>query len=388
VAGLTCLSFAHPVVQADRRAELAVPRPGLYEAYDRLRSSGHRAFLLSTCLRVEIVWAGGPEQAADVMSTLYGDGYPIDLGEVRVDEAAFERLCRVTAGMDSPVIGEPEVLAQFREALSVGQSVYVSFGVLGRVLAAAIGIGRRTRRLLSDEPRGSLAALAASAAAPGQRVAIFGDGAMARAAAERLQTAELAIFARRPGLVAGRQTLPWDRAAGALASYPTVISTVPGSVPLFADDVIARALDSRIEPLLLVDLGMPPGIARRQLSGSVRYLGVDEVASSVIAQPPHAQAEGLLARSAAETWRRLSAPDRVGDVIAAMVMQAETAVSEEVSRFRNRLALADDPENVLRQVAHTVARRVLHPPISFISSTDRGVEAVDLLSEAFGVDRE
>jgi glutamyl-tRNA reductase len=69
-----------------------------------------------------------------------------------------------------------------------------------------------------------------------------------------------------------------------------------------------------------------------------------------------------------------------------MVKQAETAVSEEVSRFTHRLAGAEDPEQILRQLAHTVARRVLHPPISFIGSTERGAQVVDLLAEAFGVD--
>ena len=93
-------------------------------------------------------------------------------------------------------------------------------------------------------------------------------------------------------------------------------------------------------------------------------------------------------RGAAAAWRRLSAPDRVGAVIAALVEQAETAVSEEVQRFAPRLSGADDPEQVLRQLAHTVARRVLHPPISFIGSTERGVEGVEVLAEAFGIDHE
>jgi glutamyl-tRNA reductase len=208
---------------------------------------------------------------------------------------------------------------------------------------------------------------------------------MARAAAQQLDGVEVTIFARQSGIVAGHRTLAWEAASEALATYPAVISTVPGKVQLFADDLIAHSFARRSEPLLLIDLGMPPGFDRPQMGDSIRYLGVDEIASSVDPRPS-AEAEESIARGAAATWRRLTSPDRVGVVIAALVAQAETAVAEEVARFSNRLLEAEDPERVLKQLARTVARRVLHPPISFISSREGGSEAVEVLAEAFGVD--
>jgi glutamyl-tRNA reductase len=382
---LTSLSFAHPEVHSDRRAKLSMPGNALHHAYSRLHSKGFQAFLMSTCLRVEVVWADGPEATSDVLACLYGDGSPSGLGEVRSDEAALLHLCRVAAGLDSPVIGEPEVLGQFRHAVSVGQEVSGSLGRLGRVLEAVIGIGRGTRRLLGVVPPGSLAAVAARAAAPFGRVAILGAGAMARAAAERLDGVDVTIYARQPRNVAGRETLAWGGVAEALTSYPVVISTIPGELPLLGDDVIAGAFAFRTKPLLLIDLGMPPGFARPDDGGSVRYLGVDEVASSV-KERPSAEAEERVVDDAAAAWRRFTAPDRVGMVIGTMVEQAEKAVAEEVARFATRLSHAEDPERVLRQLAHTVARRVLHPPISFIGSTERGSEAIEVLAEAFGVD--
>lgn len=382
---LTSLSFAHPAVLSDRRGPLSLPGNALQHALARLHFQGLQVFLLSTCLRVEVAWAGGPESAADVVTSLYGDESALDLATVRLDEAAFVHLCRVAAGLDSPLIGEPEILGQFRQAVSVCQEVSGSLGGLGRVLEAAIGTARTTRRLLGDAPRGSLAALAVEAAAPFRRVAILGAGAMARAAVERLDGVEVTVFARRPGTIAGRETLPWEEGTDALATYPVVISTVPGKSPLFDDDLVVRAFASRREPLLLIDLGMPPGFIRPEAGDSVCYLGVDEVASSANAKPS-AETEERVTNGAAAAWRRLAAPHRVGTVIAAMTEHAETVVTEEVQRFANRLAAAEDPERVLRQLAHTVARRVLHSPISFISSTERGVETVELLAEAFGID--
>lgn len=384
---LTSLSFAHPTVLSDRRAQLSLLGPALHDAHARVLSTGEQVFLLSTCLRVEIAWAGGPETSSDLVDCLYGDASLAAVGALRSGEAAFVHLCRVAAGLDSPLIGEPEVLSQFRHAVSIWREVTPDPGILGRVLEAAIGTGRTSRRVLEDAPRGSLAVEAAREAARYERVAILGAGAMARAAAEQLDGADVTIFARRPSKVAGRASLAWEGVAEALATYPVVISTVPGKSPLLSDKALATALAARTEPLTLIDLAMPPAFPRPEPGGPMRYLGVDEVASSINTRPS-AESEESVINGAAAAWRRLSVPDRVGRVIALMVGQADELVNEEMWRFAGRLQQSQEPDEVMRQLAHTIARRILHPPISFLSSTDRGVGSVDLLAEAFGINDE
>jgi glutamyl-tRNA reductase len=383
VLRLTSLSFAHPAVPSGRRARLVISKQGIVDAHERLRYIGHRAFLLSTCLRIEIAWAGGHEAGSEVLSGLYGDHASLDQATVRSDEDAFIHLSRVAAGLDSPLVGETEVLSQFRQAVSLMPELSGQ-GDLARVMNAAVGVGRTTRRLLGDTPPGSLGAVAARAAAASGPVAILGSGAMARAAIRHLDDVDVTVFARRPVDVAGHAALPWEQAEDALATSPVVISTVPGSEPLFSDEVVARSVGSRSDPLLLIDLGMPPGFDPRLLAERVRYLGVDEVASSVSARPSSEVEEKIL-RGASAVWRRLSVPDRVSAVIAAMMEQADAAVSEEVQRFTHRLSGSDDPQRVLQQLAHSVARRVLHPPISYVSSIDGGIAVAETLAEAFGV---
>ncbi|MEX0865385.1 MAG: hypothetical protein WD269_11025 [Acidimicrobiia bacterium] len=382
---LTSLSFAHPLVSSDYRSRLFLSEDGLDSAHSRLLSMGLPAFLLSTCLRVEVVWDGDEEATNEVMSCLYGDGSLSDLAVTRRDEAAFLHLCRIAAGLESPLIGEPEVLGQFRRAVSAYQVVRPSSGMLGKVLDAAVGIGRAVRRNLDDSPNGSLGGVAAGAAASFPKVAILGAGTMARAAAQLLPTGVVKVYARRAGQVAGHDTHPWEAAIEALASYPVLISTVPGRSPLFPDAVVEASLASRSKPLLVIDLGMPPGFIRHREHGAIRYMGIDDVASSVVARPLP-DAEEQLVSGASAAWLRLTSSERVGSVIAAMVGQAERAVDEEVQRFVRRLPGAVDPEPILRQLAHTVARRVLHAPISYVGSTERGRAAVELLAEAFGVE--
>jgi glutamyl-tRNA reductase len=350
-----------------------------------VEASGHPVFLLSTCLRVEIVWAGGPEVAPDLLTSLYGDHSMWDLAVTRTDREVFLHLCRIAAGLESPMIGETEVLSQFRQAVAGFTRSSDRRGDLTRILGSAIGVGRTTRRFLDPAPHGSLASVAAEAVASAPRVAILGGGLMARAAAQHLSDVEVSVFARRPGVIAGGSAHPWERVPHALATYPAVISTVPGGQTLFSEQAIVQALARRSKPLLLVDLGMPPAFSRTTETDKVSYLGVDDLARSVGGLLPP-EAEQALITEADDAWRRITAPDRVGSIINAMVDQAERAVDEEVRRFANRLLEADDPESVLRQLAHTVARRVLHRPISFVGSEAGGPDAIEAVAEAFGVD--
>ena len=370
---LTGLSFAHPRVAAGRRAQLVTPPGGLEAARRRVRAIGVEIFFLPTCLRVEVAWLGDEAPIDDVRARLYpGDDVG---GEVRHDEEAFRHLARVAAGLDSPLIGEPEVLGQVRRAMiPLGESE------IRRVLETAVAVARAARRELDEMPRGSLAAAAAEASAPLGRVAVLGGGAMARATLARLSGVEVAVYARRPDPVAGRSPRPWADVAEALATYPAVISTVPGKSPLMSTDELASIAANRGEPLLLVDLGMPPALPAGGTEG-IRYLGVDELAATV-SSPAAAEAEERIGQDSAAAWRRLSAPNTAGAVIAAVMSQADAAVAEEIERLIPRLA-AGDPEELLRQVAHRVARRLLHPPISYLGNTDE--QSVEVLAAAFGV---
>jgi glutamyl-tRNA reductase len=204
---------------------------------------------------------------------------------------------------------------------------------------------------------------------------------MARATSEGLGDKEVAVFARRSVKVGHRQVWGWDEAERALRSYPVVISTYPGKTatpPAFRD-----ALRERAKPLLLIDLGMPPAFAPGD--DLVRYLGIDELAAAADARPSPAVDEKLKEDSR-KNWQRLETPARTSEVIAALTAAADQAADEEFARFARRLRSAGDPERVLRQLAHTVARRVVHPPISYLGSSP--AEAVEMLADAFGVKSE
>ena len=379
---LTGLSFAHPVVPSGDRAVLSFEGGSLRELHRRLRAAGQEAFLLSTCLRVEIVWPGPPDHSSDVLKAIYGEDSMSGRAVLRTDGDLFLHMCRLAAGLESPALGESEVFSQFRQGVSAFSEGATGNGALARSLGAAVGIGRGVRRHLGGEVA-SIASAAATTARSEERVAILGAGAMARATAQLLP-GSVTVFSRRPAAVAGHDTRPWEQTLQALEEFPVLISTVPGRLQLFPDGEVAAALARRTEPLLLIDLGMPPGFDRYRNHPAIVHMGIDDIASSVHSRP-RPDLEDLVAKEAASAWVHLNASDRVGMVIAAIVDDAELAVDEEVRRFAGRLPDAADPEAIMHQLAHTVARRVLHRPISYAGSSDNDGEALRVLAEAFGV---
>lgn len=369
---------------AQRRAELSLVADALEAAHRRLRGAGLDVFILSTCLRVEIAVASD-QDLHPTLRALYGETDELlDLAKVRHDEDGFLHLCRVASGLESPIVGEVEVLGQFRSAVAAFRDAHTDSHRLRRILDGAVAVARAARRRTGISPRGSLAALAAREIRHHGRVAILGAGAMARAAAEALGDSDVSVFSRRALRVAGHDTRRWEDALEALATFPAVISTVPGNGAPFPVEAVSAALASRHQPLLLIDLGMPPGFTPAPDTPVVDYRTVDDVAARVDA-PPSPEFQAAVTELAGKAWRRISTPDRANSVIAGMVDRAESAVAEEVIRFARRLEAADDPEAVLRQLARTVARRILHRPISYINDNALSEEALDVLADAFGV---
>ena len=328
---LTLLSFAYPAVNARRRGLLSLSPGTAREALARSRARGNDVFILSTCLRVELLWAGGPDRRDQLLDDVYRDASMAKDGTIRIDEDAFLHLCRVASGLDSPMVGEMEILSQFRQATTWYAESSAAGGDLTPFLDAAVGVGRAARRRLGASPSGSLASVAALMAKRLEPIAILGSGGMAGAVARELGGLDVSIYARAPKIIAGRSGQPWDRVPQALSTHAVVISTVPGIEPILPGDVVASALAGRREPLVLIDLGMPAGLDSAADHEMVSYVDVDDLASREGGAPPMEATDALLTQ-ALESWYRLTPPRQAGALISSLLQQADRAVDEEVRR--------------------------------------------------------
>lgn len=379
---LHSVSFSYPQVDETVRAELA----------SRLvaRTNPSDAFVLTTCLRSEIVVDGGQDDLDRTIKSLLGDIPEATVGKTRSGEEAAVHLFRVAAGLESPIIGEMEILTQFRQTLKRTLESGEISGLFEGLLTNAVSVGRQARKLLPENPHDSMAAVAVQAIGSVVRVAVFGSGVMATSVVRALQILpappEVTVVARRPDTVEFDNVGVWsfDRAPEALASFPVVISATSAKKRLVPDQAMFDVVAKRAEPLVLVDMAMPPDF-RPGENPNLTYVNIDDLARMADRRPRSEAADEFVADAAVAAYRRYDNNPSVGSVISEMMEFADRVVSETVERFAGRLQNPDDDE-VLRQTAHTVARTLLARPVEAAKRGDR--DDLEALSKAFPFNRE
>ncbi len=382
IVHVSSASFAYPHHDFDVRAEVA----------RRLDSRNLPAgtFVLATCLRMDITVAGDESELERSLSAMFGELHTSERPRVRIDEGAVTHLFRVAAGLESPILGEREILTQFRQALIRSEERGRVGGLFAKLLETAVAVGRQARELLPESPHNSLAAVAAQTIGTADRVAVLGSGLMATAAVHGLLALpappSVTVVARNPDKVTidGVEVWPFDRAAEALSSYPVVISATSAKRRLIDEDAMAVAVSRRTVPLTLVDMAMPPDFASPD-GDALDYVGIDDLARMADRRPRRGDADALVRAAAADAYRQFVNHDRVGPVIGELIRNADDIVDRTVDRFAGGLGRGDD-RAVLRQTAHTVARTMLAGPVAYLKQADRDPEVVDAIADAFGFD--
>lgn len=379
---ITSASFAYPAVDTAVRARLA-------QALGSVEPDG-ATFLLSTCLRTEVVVAGDGESLRRRLQAIFGTDIDLGIAKIRSDEDAVEHLYRVAAGLESPVRGEQEILTQFRQTLATAIEKGAVSGIFAKLVETAVATGRLARESIPESPHDSMAAVAAQAVGNVDRVAVLGSGAMATAVTKALlglpAPPTVTVVARSPGRVTQPEVTAWPfgRALQVLEDFPAVISATSAKRRLVGTDEMEDVIRRRPSPLTLVDMAMPPDFTVSS-SSSLTYLDIDDLARMAERRPRKDDADRVVHSAAIEAHRSFVDHHQVGPVIGGLTRQADSLVDEVVSRFGGRLT---DPKDlaILRQTAHTLARTLLAGPISYLKAPDRAQEAVDVVADAFGVD--
>ncbi|MFP3914060.1 MAG: hypothetical protein ACLFWM_04235 [Actinomycetota bacterium] len=373
---VTSASFAYPSVGESQRADLArvladAPVP-------------EGVFVLSTCLRVEVTVPGDDTVLKETLDQLLGDVRVQPT--VREGQEAVEHLFRLAAGLESPIMGEVEVLTQFRRAVTDMRETGSAEGWFLKLLESAISTGRDARDLMPASAHDTMAAVAAQLVGPAERVAVVGSGTMARSVVEALAglpaPPRVTVLAREPDRVVleGADVLALDEVPSVLSRFPVVVSATAASKRLMDRGEMEAVLRRRTASLLLVDMAMPPDFAPAA-ADSVHYVGIDELASLASRRPRTGAAEEHVADAARETYHLLATRGRAGPVIASLLAEADRVVDETVERFAGRLSEEAD-RDVLRQTAHTVARTILNRPVSALRST-RDPDLIEAMSSVF-----
>ncbi len=385
------------------------------------------AVILSTCQRTELVVVAdrfhtGIEQLRDVISR-YSGVDSVTVGEylqIAVDESALRHLFRVSAGADSAVLGEVEILGQVQTSWELARNEGATGMLLDALFGAAVALGRKVRSttLIAQGPT-SLSyvaadlALSSSEIAPGPAtVVVVGAGEMALGVIRSLpadttvlvvnrsdsRVRQLEIDLRETPSATKRavptiQHVSTQVATQAIAAgVDAIVSTVPASVDWLEVEALsmgANARDGRTSAI--VDLAVPRSISLESPVDGVLVHDIEAVTSHVHATYAQRQNElpAVLEQIEVAIESFLHGIDQreVEPFIKELVEYVDQIRLAQLSR--NASLLESLPESARQQVESMMRAfqaKILHEPLVQLrgrSGTDHGRRMATELRKAF-----
>lgn len=396
---LAFVGGSHQTVPMALRERLAFSAEQAAEALRRFRERfpGREGVLLSTCNRVELYAAGeddavppAPGQLVDFIAECRGIETSLLEGVLarENDDAAVRHLFSVAAGLDSMVLGEPQIVAQVKQAWALAQEQDTAGPLTSGMFQAALRTAKRvaTETAIGRE-RLSIPSIAVSDFARGvferfddKRVLLLGAGKMAQETIRYLREAgarDIVIVNRsldRAHALAGRiggRAGRFDRLLDEIVEADLVVSTTGATEPVVTLESFLAAEPRRgARALVVLDLAMPrdfdPRIGTRP---GVWLYSIDDLGAACEANRKARQREipGALAIVDEETRRfmgdlhhRSSAP-----VIERLrAGWTETGEAELERLFRRLPALDDAARGEIRQSFERYAAKLLHLPMT------------------------
>jgi glutamyl-tRNA reductase len=346
------------------------------------------AMVVSTCNRIEIYAdVDRFHPAVDAITTLTAKHTGMDRDRlvehlrVRYDEAAVTHLLGVTAGLESVVPGETQVLGQVRSALQAAQDEGTTGRTLNTVVQAALRTGKRVHTETAVASAGaSVVSAGLDLARPwidglaGRRAVVVGAGAMGVLAAATLRRSDVGsltivnrtlehaerIAANHDGVARGLDALP-----ELLADADIVVTAVGARTPILTAQLVAAARRDE-SPLVVVDLALPSDTEKSvgDLPGLTRIdLATLHDAATTHASTADLAAAHAIVREEVAALMAAHAARTVEPTLVALRAHAADVVAAEIARLRTRLgdltpAQFDEVERALRRSAGAL----LHTP--------------------------
>ncbi len=300
-------------------------------------------------------------------------------------QAAVRHLCRVAAGLESLVLGEPQILGQVSDALNHALAHRRADAWLKALFQTALRSGKRARTEtgISRNPVSisSMAVRMAAQRAGGladKHVAVIGAGEMARLALKVLTKeppARLTVLNRDPGRAAALADR-FHATPRSLAELPAMLTEIDilisatAAPHLILDyEAALPALDLRRErPLYVIDIALPrdvdPALAAHPLVHlfDLDTLDVEVRASLLERQKEIPRVEALIEEELAQ-FERWCRQHTVNPVIATLRRKAEQIRLQEVERVM--ASLPDASPEVREQLQHfsrALVKKLLHNP--------------------------
>ncbi len=361
------------------------------------REPVREAAIISTCNRTEVYCSTPePDRAIDWLARFHNlksqslEPFLYTLPRERAVAHAF----RVASGLESMVLGEPQILGQMKDAVKSAEHAGTLGTVLHKLFQSTFSVAKEVRtRTEIGANSVSMAAAAVKVAERiyprigEQKVLFIGAGEMIELCAAHFAAKQPRhmTFANRTlergEELAARfrgQAITLNDMSEQLAMHDIVVSCTASQLPILGKGLIERAIKARRHrPMLMIDLAVPRDVEAEVAElDDVFLYSVDDLGKIVqegldTRQAAVAQAEAIINAGVHDFMHWFETREMV-PTIRALRDQAERMRRHELERAAKLLAKGEDPQKVLEQLSHALTNKFLHAPTHALNSAEAG----------------
>ena len=400
---LFALGLNHTTAPVDLREQVAFDASRLPEALRHLRTAfaGVReGAILSTCNRTELFLAVDGASEPDIVQWL-AEFHGVDATVLaphvyRFHELrAAQHMMRVAAGLDSLVLGEPQIMGQFKEAMRQARDAKATGSELEQAFTQVLSVAKRIRTETAIG-RNPVSVAYAAVTLAGRifsdlttcHVVLVGAGETIQLVAEHLAGQGVRgmdvvnrTLANAETLAAAVDGHAWslDTLAERIAKADIVITSTGSPVPVLGKGMVERAQKIRRQkPMFMVDLAVPRDVEPEVGDlDSVYLYSVDDLNAVVeegLEQRQEAarQAERLISE-ALDDWQREIRGYRAVDTIRALRDGSQQLCEAELARALKALDSGRPADEVVTQLSRNLTNKLLHAPtVALRSAAEQG----------------
>ena len=413
---LPAVGLNHQTAPLSIREKLAFTAASLPEAVRNLARSkaAKEAVILSTCNRTELYCVGETEQIIEWLAQYHN----LPAEEIRPylytldNNETIRHAFRVACGLDSMVLGEPQILGQIKDAVRVAQEQESINTNLNALFQKTFAVAKEVR---TDTAVGenSVSMASASVKLAEQIFPDIGDlNVLFIGAGEMIELVATYFAAKNPKLITvANRTLPraqelcdklglnaepclLTELPDILHEYDVVVSSTASQLPLVGKGMVERALRLRLNmPMFLLDLAVP-----RDIEAEVGELGdaylytVDDMMGIVqngkeARQKAAAEAEAMVEKKVGEFVRQQQSRQSV-PLIRALRDEGERARRQVLENAMKQLAKGASAEEVLERLSIQLTNKLLHSPTQTLNKAgSENSNLVDAVAQIYQLDQ-
>jgi glutamyl-tRNA reductase len=416
---IIALGINHKTASVELREKVAFSPEQLSDALTQLAQSEQfkESVIVSTCNRTEVYCSLESENSQVLLSWL-ASFHKIDESQlsdniyIHHNNDAINHLMKVACGLDSLVLGEPQILGQIKQAYNSAKQHNGIKPTFERLFQKTFSVAKQVR----TETEIGASAVSVAYAAVNLAKHIYGQLDKTRilliGAGETIELVAKHLYQHHPeSITVANRTI--ERAQGlaqdiegeviSLAQLPDelhksdiVISSTASTLPIIGKGVVEQALKQRrYKPMLFIDIAVPRDIESQVGELDAAYLySVDDlqaIVSENMASREQAarQAQTIIAEKTREfiQWQRSL---QSVDVIRDYRENAQDVKNELVEKALNQLQSGKSSEKVLLELANKLTNRLTHAPTRAIQEAAKqgDIEQLAQLKHTLGIEQE